>query len=210
MVYFSRSYWAPLRGSPTKNSHLLPIPLTVMSDAPKEELETIVVSVPANHPSGQRCRAGFKFTTVAKPVRVTEEQKEAIEADPYLTVHKRHSRVWLESQGKKFTQKNVDKYAKKEIPVEDWQKAEIEGAEQVGHTSIPTKASQTSEDGGEGEGGSEGTGEGEGGSEDVKEPSVTSSHADVVKALEAKGLKAGTDFDTEATRNDLLALYKTL
>lgn len=49
-------------------------------------MEKIVVRLVANHPTGTRNRAGFRFTEDPSQVEVDEVQLEAIKSDPYLKV----------------------------------------------------------------------------------------------------------------------------
>lgn len=51
--------------------------------------KTMVVAVMPNHPSGQRNRAGFTFTSVPAVFEVTEDQEKMIREDKFLRIIER-------------------------------------------------------------------------------------------------------------------------
>lgn len=53
-----------------------------------EKTTKIVAFVAANHPSGQRARAGFLFTTEPREFEVTAKELEAIKADAFIKIAK--------------------------------------------------------------------------------------------------------------------------
>lgn len=53
-----------------------------------EKTTKIVAFVAANHPSGQRARAGFLFTTEPREFEVTAKELEAIKADGFIKIAK--------------------------------------------------------------------------------------------------------------------------
>lgn len=53
-----------------------------------EKTTKIVAAVHANHPNGQRVRAGLHFTTEPQEFEVTAEQLKAIKADEFIHIYK--------------------------------------------------------------------------------------------------------------------------
>ena len=53
-----------------------------------EKTTKIVAAVHANHPSGQRIRAGLHFTTEPQEFEVTSDQLKAIKADKFIHIYK--------------------------------------------------------------------------------------------------------------------------
>jgi hypothetical protein len=53
-----------------------------------DKTTTIVAYVAANHPSGQRAREGFLFTTEPREFEVTADELEAIKADGFIKISK--------------------------------------------------------------------------------------------------------------------------
>lgn len=162
--------------------------------------ELITVSIPAKHPSGSRRRGGFEFLVDPSIAEVTAEQKAMIKADPYMIVHRRLSQAWFSAMGIERTEANEKRYAKEDP--EDWQ----ETARVARRMDAPPQDSQPKEKtapGGKESQDGDSTGKLQG-SPSVK---ITSSKSDIIKALEGLGLKAGTDFDSDANRNALFAVY---
>lgn len=164
----------------------------------------LVVSCPPNHPSGQRSRAGFTFHKIPQAIDVTPEQAELIEKDPYLTVHKRHSRAWMSAHKQEFTAANVKRFEKANPPLPG--------------SKAPETAPDASDDADKGDAANKGPAQQEGGKDASKDGtvtaspklSVTSSKAEVIDALiRFKGMKAGEHFNPESSRDALLEVYNT-
>lgn len=161
--------------------------------------EVIAVSIPVNHPSGTRRRAGFEFTTEPSIAEVTPEQKATIKADPCMTVHRRLSQAWFKAMRVDRTADNEEKYAKEDP--KNWQET-ANCARVMEATSQNSSAIQKpSTDGNAGQDGGDDT-------PPAKEViNSASNKATLVKALVDLGLKAGTDFEEGATNRVLYALY---
>lgn len=156
--------------------------------------ELIVVSVAPNHPSGQRNRAGFRFSPTPSVAEVTEEQRQTIKEDKYLNVHRRLSMAWFKAFGIDRTEANEKAYAKADP--ENWA-ATANVALKVEESTAVAVPQQ--------EGGGA---PGSGADSVVPEVGMTSSKDAVVAALVALELKPDVDFDPAAGRNALLAVYK--
>lgn len=163
--------------------------------------ELIVVSLQANHPSGSRVRGGHRFSTAPMVAEVTPDQRAAIKADHYMTIHRRLSLAWFNAFNIEHTETNVEKF--KDQDPEKWKETAScatvishEGAGSQDAAKTQPEASQ-----GQGEGPEKDTG---------PKPVVNgaSSQADCVDALVGLELVPGKDFDPEAPRNVLLAFYR--
>lgn len=178
-------------------------------------LERILVSCPPNHPSGQRGRAGFVFTKVPTLVDVTPEQKKAIEKDPYLTIHRKTSRAWFTAHGLEYTDANIKQFEGKDPPRKG---AQVETAHDApGSTEVKPDEGDSTQ--------TTNTPPAPTGDQVVapvapladgeipKGPEFTNFAAkqDVIDALvKFKGQKPNEGFNPDASRDSLLALYRSL
>lgn len=164
-----------------------------MSDK-KEKTTQIVVKLHNGHPTGRMNRAGFEFLQ-NQPVAidVTDEQLEIIKEDKMLQIlDKKTGGRWYEQameqlEGKKAKKKNAK-------PASDETEEDSEEEEEE------TEEDDEEEESDEGE---EETGEGE-------KPISRMNKTELLAALEAKGKKAGIDFDAEAKNEELVKLLKAI
>lgn len=164
--------------------------------------ELIAVSIPEGHPSGSRRRAGFEFTPQPSLALVTAEEKAMIKADPYMTVHRRLSQAWFKAMGIDRTEKNEIKFAKEDP--KDWL--------ETGRSArrLDGKPMDSQEGGKPAPKANKGSTKGKDTKDDKKNVvNNFSSKDDVIKALEEKGLKPGKDFDPDAKRDALLAIFNS-
>lgn len=175
--------------------------------------EIIVVSVPRQHPSGQRNRAGFQFFEKPKAVLVTAEQKEQIESDQYLKIHRRLHRSWFEALGLQYNEENIKKYADKEP---ETQLSKLEGYSDDMSVQTPSKLSDSDE-------GAKTSGNASNEAHDDANKDAGSNESSasgklgiavsknlVIAKLKEKGQIEGKDFAADASRDDLVALYNSL
>lgn len=158
--------------------------------------ELIVVSVAPNHPSGHRNRAGFRFSSVPSVAEVNAEQRKTIKEDRYLTIHRRLSLAWFKAFNVDRTEDNEKKFA--ETDPEGW--ASTANLALLVDGQVPDTTDKVRTQPGATGGGPEG----------AARPLVNgaSSREDCAAALVTLGLEPGKDFDPEAGRNVLLAIYR--
>lgn len=166
----------------------------------------------------QRNRCGYKFLHEPTVADVTKEQFAELKADSFLKVCNFPSVAWFQAFNIERTQVNEDLWRDNPPTKEDIKSGKLKDCRMavfVGEGGIPpSKTTKTQP---------EATGEQEKASQ--QQPNVvaktglfgrpveltaSSPVADLVKALEKKGKKSGTDFDANAKPEALFALLKTL
>lgn len=188
------------------------------------EIKTLVVAVMPNHPSGQRNRAGFTFTTQPTVYEVTAEQEKMIREDKFLRIIERGTALddAMSAYKKKSNWSSDESNAGSTEPSEPL-KNEDSDAGNKNPTEDKGSDETTSPDANS-----------EGNPEDPKDPEVKDpadippadenkqpeaasakpisrmSKDELIAGLEAKGLKAGEGFNPEATNKDLAALLSSL
>lgn len=154
----------------------------------KNKLETIVVRLYPDHPSGVRNRAGFRFTTDPIAVDVTPEQKQLIVDDRFLLIVEKGGAV------KQALAARAQEEQKKQAPKEDQSNSQEGQPEQKAPEDVPPVD--------EGQGNNQGN--------DEEEDTNTMTKNEIIEALKAKGLEEGKGFDPRAVKADLLALLNSL
>lgn len=156
---------------------------TTTPTASKKQYIVVALSARAGDGAG-RNRGGHRFTAKPSVAWVTDEQLLAIKGDVYLRMYNFPSMGWFEGMGIDRTEDNEKKYAKKlpENPPKNANMAQELDKPKDAITD-PVEAERTAND--------------------ATDLTAGSDKERIIEALEAKGKKAGVDFNA-STSNDIL------
>lgn len=172
-----------------------------------ETIGLLVVSVRPNHPSGKRNRAGFTFTTEPTAYEVTEEQEKQIREDQFLRIIERGTAL---DDAMSAYYRNGGKIGAKKTANAPKTSDPAPSADQNTPPASNTPDAEGNKEGKKTEDIPPAAGDNLTPAEKTAKPIARMSKEELIAGLEAKGLKAGTDFQPEATNKNLAALLSSL